>query len=178
MVDLGGTARAKFAGSGTLSVVEIHLSQDTPQEVIQQILALVVDSSEEQETPTDQPAVVDGVLRIKGVAASSFSSADVQPSSVRLIPVESKTGKASLMASLAVILCLSTITFNVTGTADNILQFLEHYRTYFHTKVDGLVVPIDQAKQTIQNAEHPQPTPKNEHPEKSGNPSAILSEGD
>jgi hypothetical protein len=106
-------------------------------------------------------------------AASSSSSANVLPRFIKLIPVESKTGKPSL-ASLAVLLLVFQISYYVSGTADHVIQFLEHYRGYFETKIDGLVVPIDQAKQTIQNAEHPQLTPKNEHHEKSGNPPATY----
>jgi|SRR5271165_314112 len=169
MVDFGGSCITKAANSGTLTV-EIHLSPTTPQQVIQELKALVVDSPAESATVRIQAR---GSITVTGQVHPRLAP-DIP---ITLIPDEGKTGKPSLMATLAVLLCLSTIAYNVTGTADNILQFLEHYRSYFQTKVNGSVVPIDQAKETIKNAE-PQPTPKKEHLEKSGDPSAISSEGD
>ena len=175
MVDLGGSCIIKAVNSGTLTV-EIRLSPDAPQEIIQELLALVVAPSTNAGATVVQPAE-SGKVRIQ-LRAGAISSGEVQARLVKLIPAEGKTGKLSIMATLAVLLCLSTILYNVTGTAENILQFLEHYRSYFQTKVNGSVVPIDQAKETIKNAEQPQPTPRNEHPEKSTDPSAISSDGD
>lgn len=175
MVNLGGPGTIKAANSGTLTV-EIRLSPDTPQEVIQQILALVVAPEKTEgriigaKVGIEAGVSVVASPEIVKAGASSSSSANFQ---VRLVPAEGKTGKPSLMATLAVLLIISQITYHVSGTADHTIQFLEHYRSYFRTKIDGFVVPMDKVKQTIKNA-----TPKNEHPEKSVNPSAILSEGD
>ena len=175
MVNLEGSCIIKAANSGTL---EIHLSPTTPQVVIQQILALVVAPQEREGRIHNATVAINTGITVKAsadVQASSFSSADFQ---VRLIPVEGKTGKPSLMSTLAVLLLVAELAFYVSGTADHTIQFLEHYRSYFQTKINGSVVPIDQAKETIKNAERAQTTPQNEHPEKSTNPSAISSEGD
>jgi hypothetical protein len=177
MVDFGGTARPKFAGSGTLTVIEIHLSQDAPQETIQELKALVVGPPGNGGAHVVQP--IEGAtlrIQVRGVA---ITSGDIRPRLlVRLTPVDATTSKPSLIASLALLLVVFQITYYVSGTADHVIQFLDHYRDYFQTKIDGFVVPIDQAKETIKNAERSQPTQKNEHHEKSGNPSAISSEGD
>jgi hypothetical protein len=173
MVDLEGFCVGEAANSGTLTV-EIHLSPTTPQIVIQQILALVV-APESEGRIIEAKVGIEAGTSVKAspeVQASSFSSADIK---IRLLPVEGKKSKASLMTTLAVLLIVSQITYHVSGTADHTLQFLEHYRSYFQTKINGSVVPIDQAKETIKNAE---PTPKNEQSEKSGNLPAFSSEGD
>lgn len=166
MANLEGSCIGLAANSGTLTV-EIHLSPDAPQEVIQRIQALVVDSPSDQEIPRDQPGVVDGKYRPKP-AASSYSSVNAVPQRLKLIPVEGKTGKPSLMATLAVLLIVCQITYYVSGTADHTIEFIELYQRYIQeTKVNGSVVPIDQVKKTIKTEEHPQTTP-----------SAISSEGD
>ena len=73
----------------------------------------------------------------------------------------------------------SSIGLLVSGTADHTIEFIELYQRYIQeTKMNDSVVPIDQAKQAIKNAERSQPTPKNEHHENSGTPRAISSEGD
>jgi hypothetical protein len=167
MADLQGSCIIKSANSGTLTV-EIHLSPTTPQVVIQQILALVVAPQEREGRIHNATVAINAGITVK-------ASPDIQ---VKLIPVEGKTGKWSLPSGLRVLLFVVELAFYVSGTADQTIQFLDHYRSYFQTKVNGSVVPIDQAKETIKNAEQPQPTPKNEQPEKSGNPSATSSEGD
>ena len=68
---------------------------------IQQILALVVASSQEQETPRGQPGIVDGISIGPMPAASSTSSANVLLT-LKLTPVDPKTDKPSLLASLGV----------------------------------------------------------------------------
>jgi hypothetical protein len=165
MVEFGGSCIGKAANSGTLTV-EIHLSPTTPQVVIQQILALVVDS------PTETSAAV----HIKAKGAITVTG-EVHPRyvQVQLVPFDAK---AKLILTGSIALFLSTVAYNVSGTALNILEFLEHYREYFETRINGSVVPIDQAKETIKNAERSQPTANNEQSEKSGNPPAISSQGD
>jgi hypothetical protein len=168
MVDLEGSCIGKAANSGTLSVIEIRLSPTAPQEVIQQILALVVDPS----TKTSAAVRVEakGTITVTGEVHPRYGQ-------VQLVPFDAKA-KLIFAGSMALLLWLSTVSYNVTGTADNILKFLEDYRNYLETKKDGSVVPIDQAKETIKNAERSKPTPKNEHHEKSGSPSVITSKGD
>jgi hypothetical protein len=158
MVDLEGTCIVKASNSGMLIVIEIYLSPTTPPQEIE---------------------------KIKGfVAASSHSSANVQPTTlVKLTPVDPKTDKPSLLASLGVTLgvwvLIAELAFYVSGTAKHLIEFIELYQQHIQeTQMNGSAVPIDQAKQAIKNAELSQPTPKNEHHEKSGNPPAISSEGD
>jgi hypothetical protein len=148
--------------------VEIHLSPDAPQEAIQQILALVVDS----------PTATSAAVRVEGKGTITVTG-EIHPRyvQVQLVPFDAKA-KFLVTGPIALLLVFAQIAYYVAGTADHTVQFLEHYRSYFQTKINGSVVPIDQAKETIKNAEHPQLTPKNEHHEKSGDPPAISSEGD
>ena len=165
--------------------IEIHLSPDSPPEVIQQILALASAPPKRKGTIHNATVAIKtgiSLLPSADLHASALSSSDIK---VRLIPVEPKTDKASSIGSLAVLLIVAAslaqfaqFTYNVSGTADYIIQFLEHYKSYFETKIDGSVVPIDQAKKTIKNAEASQTTPKNEGREQNANPSKIPSQGD
>jgi hypothetical protein len=180
MVDFGGTCIGKAANSGTLTV-GIRLSPTTPLEVIQQIRALVVDSPPNTETPIDQPAVMDGILRIKA-AGSAITSGHVQPRFVRLIPVDATTSKGSSWVKL--IVDAVSIPYYVVWTGVGILTFLGLIQPHIQEikeAVTGLTVPFEQLIERVTKTldeEQPQPTPKNEHQEKSGSPSVITSKGD
>ena len=79
MVEFGGTAILRAANSGTLSVIEIHLSQDTPQEVIQELKSLVVGPPPTQggakavQSGDDSP-----ILRVQA-RGGIITSGNVQP---------------------------------------------------------------------------------------------------
>jgi hypothetical protein len=139
--------------------IEIHLSLATPQQVIQEIKAFVVDSPAIAETHAAPPKASSGILRVQ-VRGSAIFSGYVRPRLVRLIPVGDKTDKPSLVTSFAVLLYVVQLAYYVSGTADGTadytIQFLEQYQRYFReTKIDGLVVPFDQVKKAIQTEERP-----------------------
>jgi hypothetical protein len=129
-----------------MSEIIIRLSPDTPQEVIQQILALVVPPQEREGRIHNATVAINTAITVKAspdVQASFFSSADVK---VTLIP-QAKTVKASFMGSLAVLLIITQLAYYVSGTADHTVQFLEHLKPHIReTKIDGSVVPFDQVK--------------------------------
>jgi hypothetical protein len=176
MVDFAGSCIAKAANSGTLTV-GIRLSPTTPEEIIQQIRALVVDSASDKEIPIDQQAAVDGIVRIKA-AARSTSSASVNL--VKLIPVDAATSKDSSWLRLIDIASISYVVTIVVGTVQ-LLIWLQPHIEEIREAVTGLTVPFEQLVERVTKSlseEQPQPTPKNEPPEKSGNPPAISSQGD
>jgi hypothetical protein len=114
------------------------------------------------------------------VQASSSSLADIQ---VRLVPgVESKTSKEP--SWLKLIVDAVSIPYYVVWTGVGILTFialLEPHIQDIKETVTGLTVPFEQLMERAaktSDEEHSQPTPKIEHHEKSGNPTAISSEGD
>lgn len=124
MVDLEGSCTAQPANSGTLLTVEIYLSPTTPQQVIQEIKARVVDSPTNAETPLDQPGVVDGIYRPMP-AASSHSSANVHPHFqldpsivLKTVPsIELKAGKSSLGFGVRTFLIAAGCIYQVTCAA-------------------------------------------------------------
>jgi hypothetical protein len=139
--------------------IEIHLSPNSPQEVIQLInalaaLAVAVDSPKRVGTIHNAKVEIDSGVSVLasadvlhnakvgiGLGASSLSSADVQ---VRLTPVETKTGKWPLGFGLRVFLVVAGIAYYVSGTADNTVQFLKNLKPHVReTKIDGSVVPFD-----------------------------------
>jgi hypothetical protein len=96
-----------------MSEIIIRLSPDTPQEVIQQILALVVPPQEREGRIHNATVAINTAITVKAspdVQASFFSSADVK---VTLIP-QAKTVKASFMGSLAVLLIITQLAYYVS----------------------------------------------------------------
>ena len=142
--------------------IEIHLSLATPEQVILDIEALVVDSPTIAETPIDQPGEVLWILR-PGAVGSFLTSGYVHP---RLVPsiqlttvpsIEIKTGRHF---GLRTFLILSGIIYHVTGAAVYTVQLIEKQQPHIQeTKINGSVVPIDEVKKTIKNEERPQTTP-------------------
>jgi hypothetical protein len=140
----------------------------------------VVNSSEEQEIPRGQPGIVDGIYRPMP-AASSSSSANVLPTLIKLIPVESTTSKESSWLKLRIDLASIYYVVWIGVGIVQLLVWLQPHIQDIKEAVTDLTVPFEQLMERVANTpdkEHPQPTPKNEHHEKSGNPPMILSEGD
>jgi hypothetical protein len=168
MADLEGSCIIKAANSGTLTV-EIHLSPDAPRLVIQELKALVVDSPAESAT---QGTPARGSFTVTGEA---------HPRLVKLIPVGGETGNES--SWLKLIVDAVSIPYYVVWTGVGVLTFLGLLQPHIKDikeAVTGFNVSFEQLVERVKalEEEQPQPTPKNEHPEKSGDPSAISSEGD
>jgi hypothetical protein len=171
MVEFGGSAILKAANSGTLTV-EIRLSPDAP---LQELLASTNAGAHVVQSADS------ATVRIQA-RGSIISSGHVQPGLVKLIPVESKTGNES--SWLKLIVDAVSIPYYVVWTGVGILTFLGLLQPHIKDikeAVTGFNVSFEQLVERVTktlNAEQPQPTPKNEQPEKSGDPSAIPSEGD
>ena len=113
------------------------------------------------------------------VQASSFSLADIK---VRLVPeAEFRTSKEPSWLKLRI----STASiYHVVWIGVGIVQLLIWLQPHIQDireEVSGFTVSferlVERVTKTPKEAQ-PQPTPKNEHPEKSTDPSAISSEGD
>jgi hypothetical protein len=170
-----------------MSEIIIRLSPDTPQEVIEQILDLVV--------PKTEGRIHNAALAINAgisvtaspdvyrpmVEASSYSSAEVQPKYVKLIPVdEPRTANESSWLKLRI---NTASIYHVIWIGVGIVQLLIWLQPHIQDieeAVTGFAVHFEQLMERVTKTldkEQPQPTPKNDA-EKSANPSAISSEGD
>jgi hypothetical protein len=189
MVEFGGAAHPKFAGSGTLTVIDIHLSQDTPLEIIQQILALVSAPQEGKGRILNATVAIGAGITVNPAPevyrpnprAGSSSLASVLPT-LKLIPVDGAARKDS--SWLRLILDAVSIPYYVVWTGVGILTFIGLIQPHIQEikeAATGLTVPFTQLMERVTNTqheEHAQPTPKSEHHEKSGSPPAISSDGD
>jgi hypothetical protein len=110
---------------------EIRLSQQTPEEVIQELKGLVVDSSAtvlpEEELPgglAETPGAVD-------LASSSRGQ-------IRLIPaVEHATGKWSIVPSLSILLLVAESGYYVAGSLEQTGRFLDKLKPYIQEATVG-----------------------------------------
>jgi hypothetical protein len=152
MVDFAGTAHPKFVGSGTLSVIEIHLSPDTPQEVIQELKGFVVGPP-----PTEGGAKVaesgdDGpILRVQA-RGGVITSGNVQPRlELEIVsPQEFETKKWSQRFGIPTFIFAAGIIFHIVSTPT--VEYIEKYRPYVQeTKINGSVKPLDEAIKAVRS---------------------------
>jgi hypothetical protein len=170
-----------------MSEIIIRLSPDTPQETIQRILALVVAPEKKEGRIHNATVAINTGISVTTapdvyrpmVAASSYSSANVQPTYVKLIPVdEPRTANES--SWLKLIVDAVSIPYYVVWTGVGILTFLALLQPHIQDieeAVTGFAVHFEQLMERVTKTldkEQRQPTPKND-PEKSGPPSAISS---
>lgn len=163
MVNLEGSCIIKLANSGTLSTIEIHLSLTTPQEIHQEIKALLVDS------PCGAP---DQAIHLHGIgiaSAESFGSLTVRLGD----PAESKKLWESPLGQILInLLWPLLIALYVQWCADLSAQQIEAQREEFMKAQEeqreifmrGLLKQHEEFLH--KEGQQLQPTPKNEHREK------------
>jgi hypothetical protein len=153
MVDFAGTAHLKLVGSGTLSVIEIHLSPDTPQDVIQELKGFVVGPP-----PTEGGAKVvesgDGspILRIRA-RGGVITSGNVQPKlELEIVSTqEFETKKWSQRFGIPTFIFAAGVIFHFVSTPT--VEHIEKYRPYVQeTKINGSVEPLDEAIKAVRSA--------------------------
>ena len=130
MVEFGGAAHPKFSGSGTLTVIQIHLSPDTPQEVIQELKSFVVGPPPPEggakivQSGDDSP-----ILRIQA-RGGIITSGNVQPRlELELVsPPEFKAKKWSQGFGIPTFIFAAGIIFHILSTPT--VEDIEKYRPY------------------------------------------------
>lgn len=102
-------------------------------------------------------SVESGIARIQ-VRGGSVSSARVQPRLINLIPSRTKQLGRRLSARLQVFLFIVQFVYYVSGSSDNTVQFLGHYRQCIReTTINGKTVTIEQAKKAIKDEQEALP---------------------